>query len=217
MKQILYIKRGTFITQQGFIQASLLLVTCIGIPVLLLLTNEYSLMEFIRKVFSSVESSIVFITIISVPIITFVIVIWGNIYDYCYFKKNPKGIKAISLNDTYICLHCNQTAYDRALSFSEITQIFFKYKQAIFFDASAISKGIKLGGIPLATVAGNATASKLIYEVEISIIDKNNEEYIFTIPAQFSNNPYSEMQKVKNFFENKNIKISVNINNKDLE
>jgi len=63
----------------------------------------------------------------------------------------------------------------------------------------------------MAAAAGQSSISKINHEAEISITDKFGQEYTMVIPAKFSNNPYSEMQKIKDFFKNVHISVISNV------
>lgn len=211
MKKSLYVKRGTFLTEQGFVQAFLILFACIGIPGLLTKMSNYGLDRLLNQIFSSIITSTCFILMISAPILAFIVVIFGNLYDYYNFKKIPDGIKAISFFDEYIVLHCNNSDFNRMLNFSEIRHVEFNYKQANVFNPTAVKNSYKYGGYGMAAAMGVNTASKINYEVEIIIIDNNKQKYSMLIPAKFANNPYHEMQKVNNFFKSKYIDVLSNI------
>lgn len=213
----LYIKRGTFLTEQGFIQAFCMLFCFIGIPTLTFLSCYrhdnlyYYLNKFLQDVFSSIEASICFVFMISAPVVAFIIVIFGIIYDYYSFKKNPEGIKAISLLDEYIILHCNESTFDKILKLNEINKVYLRYKQANVFNPNAVKNGFKYGGYGIATAIGRGTASKLNYEVDISITCQNGKIFTMTIPAKFSNKPYSQFEKVEDYFKKVHVYVCSNL------
>ena len=211
MKTSIHIKRGTFITEQGFVQVFLMFFCCIGIPLTVLIVSDYNLNKFIQEVFSSTLITIFFILMISAPILAFVIVIFGYIYDYYTFKRSPSAIKEMSLSNDYIILSCNNSEFDKILKMNEIKQVTFNHKQANVLNPRSVKNGLKFGGYALALVLGGGSSSKITYEVEIIITDKDNTNYEMLIPAKFSNKPYSKIQEVKDFFRYAHVSVYSNI------
>lgn len=211
MKTSIRIKRGTFITEQGFVQVSLMFLCCIGIPLTVLFISDYNLDKFIQEVFSSIITSIFFILMISAPILAFVVVILGFITDYYTFKRIPSAIKEMSLTNDYVILSCNNSSFDKLLKMNEIKQVTFNHKQANVINPRSVKNGLKFGGLALAAALGSCSSSKITYEVEIIITDKDNQKYVMLIPAKFSNKPYSKIQEVKDFFRYAHVSVYSNI------
>jgi len=207
MKTAIRIKRSTFITEQGFVQVSLMFLCCICIPVTVLMVSDYNLNKFIQEVFSSLLTGIFFILMISSPVIAFVVVAFGYIYDYYNFKSNPKAIKEITLTKDYILLSCNNSKFDKKLKLSDVKQVKFNHKQANVINPRSIKNGLKFGGYAFAGVLGCDSSSKITYEVEIILTDKDNNNYKMLVSAKFSNEPYSKIQDVKDFFKFSHVSI----------
>ncbi len=211
MNTSIHIKRGTFITEQGFVQVSLMFLCCIGIPLTVLMVSDYNLNKFLQEVFSSILTSIFFVLMISAPILAFLVVIIGYIFDYYSFKRNPSAIKAMTLTIDYVILSCNNSNFDKILKMNEIKQVTFNHKQSKVINPRSVKNGFKFGGYALATALGSGSSSKITYEVEIIITDKNDTAYNILIPAKFSNKPYSKIQEIKDFFRYAHVSVFSNL------